>query len=153
MRRHYWPSLLILRGKRKRRRIRVRRGSANDAVRDQRLSDLEWAEDRREREGSKIVSVWLQMSAFGYMVSDLQQSFREVKAVADLNGARISLIEAREVPGWTAKEKRMAFDLTVANSEEIEILREWARQLMERARRLEDKVTDVARAVGEEPSE
>ena len=150
-------SLLILRGRPKRRRIRVRRASATNAVRDQRISDLEAAEDRREREGSQITSAFLMINVFGYRLHTVEENYRHVAAATELNAAKIAALEAREVPGWTAKDKRMAFDLTIQNSEEVHGLREEVRLLIEVQRirsawaeRIERRVANLERVVGED---
>jgi hypothetical protein len=153
----YYPSLLILKGKRKRRRIRPRRSSLNAAVVDQRLSDLEWAEDKREREGSRIVSVWLQIGTIGYTISDLQQRDREKAAQIGLNSTKLDLLEARQVPGWTASDKRRHWDLTHKNSEELHDLREEVRLMHEIQRiraswaeQIERRLGNLERAFGED---
>jgi hypothetical protein len=77
-----------------------------------------------------------------------------------LNREEIAGLKARERPGWGVTEKTMHWNLTNKNAEEIHDLRERQRIAIEEyARRqadfdaLRDRISDLARAVGEQPSE
>jgi hypothetical protein len=129
MHRHYWPSLLILRGKPKRRPIRIRTASANNRVRDQRLEDLERSYDRLMRERSALISGYLQAGVDKERVVGIEEEYRKIATQIELNREQINGIRAREVPIMDRQKKENALGLLSNLAEEMHAIRDAQRLL------------------------
>lgn len=144
MGRHF-PSLLILRGK-PRRRPRPQKpwdAWAEDMKMRQRVRRAEQVADRWEREEQMRRDSELIATSDRTQRILVQQGFRDLER-------RVEGIEQREVLGHDAETKLYQSNLVMEHNDEIAILRDEQREQRAEIEHLRERMGDLVRALGED---